>query len=596
MRTYMAKEGIGMDAALKEYLKSLIPVGFPDGRELLKEGIALGKNVKVPRNKFLEKNGCSNYLEYRKKRLAEGKQTWQLLLGLATLEEELEAIKKVDEFNQKNAYLGMEISGVQSIPSQIVGLPHEYWDTFPKQTSYEMRDPADWKAHSDAAPIQISWQDFHLACPASLQTTINALEAGADRLGCFSTLIWEYVGYHDEVNRFSDMVRSLGIVSTKKDLHIDIVTYPEDGMPGFFLDVVSWVGYTMVEHYIACSLCGTLFSVSYGGLLTDIQLRMAYALAMHKLFSTPDHFGVVYYNGGTVDQIAHQVNANYGTSVPEMFMQVLVNLKYNLPIIINPVAVTEALRTPSFEELIDITAAGMRAESKAKEWLPLIDFSPIEALSDKLVEKGTIFFHNIMNGFREAGVDVEDPLQMIIMLRRINSAKFEQCFHPSLEEFGSFTPYFPTQFGLQTMKMKEEIVQDLKSKDYSLNGKKVVCASADVHSYGLMLVDNVYSELNASVVNGGVSMEPAAVLDLANEEDTDVVCISCHCGQSLSYAHAITSLAKERGKKYKVIIGGMLNALLPGNDLPVDVTNLINETGVCGTNDFCEAIDYINGK
>lgn len=584
-----------MDTAQKEYLKSLIPVGFPDGRQMLREGIELGRNVSVPRTRFLERNGCANYLEYRKKRLAEGKQTWQLLLGLATLEEQIEAIRKIDEFNRQNAELGMEISGVQSIPSQIVGLPHEYWETFPKQTSYEMRNPADWKAHTDAAPIQVAWQDFHLACPASLQTTINALEAGTDRLGCFSTLVWEYTGYREEVRRFSDMIRSLGILSTKKEQCIDVVTYPEDGMPGYFMDIVSWVGYTMVEHYIATTLCDTLFSVSYGGLLTDIQPRMAFALAMHKLFSTPDHPGVVYYNGGTVDQIAHRVNANFGTSVPEMFMQVLLNLKYNLPIIISPVAVTEALRTPSLEELLDITAAGMRAESKAKEWLPLIDFTPIEAMSDEFVEKGTLFYNNVMRGFKEVGVDIEDPLQMVMMLKRINPAKFEQLFHPSLEQGGAFTPHFPTQLGRKTMEMKDEIVRDLKDKHYSLSGRKIVCASADGHTYGLMLVDRVYSELNANVVNGGVDMEPSAVLDLANEEDTNLICVSCHCGQSLSYAHRITSLAKEHDKKYKVVIGGMLNALLPGNDLPVDVTALINETGVCGSNSFEEAINYLLG-
>ena len=521
--------------------------------------------------------------------------TWQLLIGLATLEDELDAIKKIEEFNQRNAAEGMEISGVQSIPSQIVGLPHEYWDKFPKQTSYEMYDPADWKAHTDAAPIQVAWQDFHLACPAALQTTINALEAGTDRLGCFSTLIWEYPGYHEEKQRFSDMVRSLGILSTKKELDIDVVTYPEDGIPGYFLDVVSWVGYMMVEHYIATELCNTLFSVSYGGLLTEVQPRMAFALAMHKLFSTPDHPGIVYFNGGTVDQVAHDINCNFGTGVQEALIQILFNLHYNLPIIISPVSVTECLRTPSLDELIDIAAAGMRAESKAKEWLPLMNWEPIETMSDLMVEKGTKFFNNVMLGFEEAGVDTRDPLQMIMVLKRFNPVKFEQSFHPSNQEFGCFKPYCPSQLGRQTMDMKDEIVDELKKKGMALNGQRIVCVSADGHSYGLMLIDNVYTEMHAKVINGGVDVEPAGALDLADEEGASIICISTHCGQCLSYAQSITDLAKARGKKYKIMMGGMLNALLPGNDLPVDVQDLVRETGVCGTNDFCEQINFILG-
>lgn len=584
-----------MEESLLEYIRSLIPQGMPDGRKLLEEGREMGKTIQVPRTKFLEKHGCKSYLEYRKKRLAEGKMTWQLLVGLATLDDEIDAIRKIDAFNQRNAAEGMEISGVQSIPSQIVGLPHEYWDKFPKQTSYEMYDPSDWKAHTEAAPIQVAWQDFHLACPASLQTTINALEAGTDRLGCFSTLIWDYTGYYEEEKRFSDMVRSLGILSTKKDLDIDVVTYPEDGIPGYFLDVVSWVGYMMVEHYICTELCDTLFSVSYGGLLTEVQPRMAFALAMHKLFSTPEHPGVVYFNGGTVDQLAHDINCNFGTGVQEMLIQILFNLKYNLPIIISPVSVTEALRTPSLDELIDIASAGMRAETKAKEWLPLMDWTIIEDMSEYMIEKGRKFYENVMRGFEEAGVDTKDPLQMILMLRHFNPVKFEQAFHPSNQEFGYFKPYCPSQLGRQTMQMKDDIVADLKQKGMHLNGQKIVCVSADGHSYGLMLIDNVYTEINARVINGGVDVEPAGALDLADEEGASIICISTHCGQCLSYAQSIMDLAKARGRTYKIMMGGMLNALLPGHDLPVDVQDLVNETGVRGTNDFCEQINFILG-
>ena len=391
------------------------------------------------------------------------------------------------------------------------------------------------------------------------------------------------------------MVRSLGILSTKKELDIDVVTYPEDGIPGYFLDVVSWVGYMMVEHYIATELCNTLFSVSYGGLLTEVQPRMAFALAMHKLFSTPDHPGIVYFNGGTVDQVAHDINCNFGTGVQEALIQILFNLHYNLPIIISPVSVTECLRTPSLDELIDIAAAGMRAESKAKEWLPLMNWEPIETMSDLMVEKGTKFFNNVMLGFEEAGVDTRDPLQMIMVLKRFNPVKFEQSFHPSNQEFGCFKPYCPSQLGRQTMDMKDEIVDELKKKGMALNGQRIVCVSADGHSYGLMLIDNVYTEMHAKVINGGVDVEPAGALDLADEEGASIICISTHCGQCLSYAQSITDLAKARGKKYKIMMGGMLNALLPGNDLPVDVQDLVRETGVCGTNDFCEQINFILG-
>ena len=55
-----------MDEALREYIKSLIPTDYPDGRTLLEEGRAIGKTIQMPRTPFLEKTGCKSYLEYRR--------------------------------------------------------------------------------------------------------------------------------------------------------------------------------------------------------------------------------------------------------------------------------------------------------------------------------------------------------------------------------------------------------------------------------------------------------------------------------------------------------------------------------------------------
>ncbi len=228
-----------MNQELKEYIQSLILEGFPDGNKLVQEGREMARDIKIGESRFLKETGFKSHLDYRKKNLAEGKQTYQLLVGLSTLEEELDAIKQIDEFHRRT---GFEVRSLQSIPSQLVGLPPEYWENAPKPTSYMMEKEEDWKAHTDAAPVDICWQDWHMASPNNLETTKYALEAGSSRLGCFSTIIWDYPGYSDEVKRYSDMCRTMGILSAKKEEGMDCVTYPEDGMPGFFMDVVTYMG------------------------------------------------------------------------------------------------------------------------------------------------------------------------------------------------------------------------------------------------------------------------------------------------------------------------------------------------------------------
>ena len=581
-----------MDEGLKEYIKSLIPHDFPDGRGLLEEGRAIGKGLKIPKNLFLQKYGYDTYLDYRKDCTAKGKIVWQLLVGLSTLEEELDAIRQLSDFSDRT---GLNIKSMQSIPSSLVGLPLEYWENAPKPTSYLMKEEADWQSHSDAAPVQVVWQDWHLACPNCLETTLYALKAGTPRLGTFSQLIWNYPGWDDEVNRFSDMVRSIGVIASKRDDFISVDTYPEDGMPGYFLDVVSYVGYMMLEHYIISNLCGARMSISFGGLLTDIQPRMAFAMAMHKLYGSYDEPILSYYNGGTTDQWDHDIESNYGIGVQEMLIQILVELKYKMHTAISPVAVTERLRVPTLDELLNIAAAGARAEEKAHEWLPLMDFTPLEALRDELIERGTVFYFNIMNAFEEAGVDIKDPLQMIMMIKRFNPTRFEMSFHPSIREKGEFIPYYPNRIGKETLAMYEQKTRELSRKKYDsiMNGRKTVVASADGHSYGLLYIEKVLQGLGTNVLNCGVDASPADLLDLADEEDTDLIMISIHCGQVLDYCSQLLNLSELRGKKYRFFVGGMLNAMLPGNTEPIDVTDRLREMGIHAYNDLEDSIKLI---
>ena len=99
------------------------------------------------------------------------------------------------------------------------------------------------------------------------------------------------------------------------------------------MDVASFVGYEMVEHYIIEDLCGARMAFSFGGLLSEIVPRMSFALAMEKLYGTPDHPFVTYYNGSTNEQWDHDIEANYGLGASEMLIESIINLKYNMPAI-----------------------------------------------------------------------------------------------------------------------------------------------------------------------------------------------------------------------------------------------------------------------
>lgn len=143
--------------------------------------------------------------------------------------------------------------------------------------------------------------------------------------------------------------------------------------------------------------------------------------------------------------------------------------------------------------------------------------------------------------------------------------------------------------------MQDEKIADLTAKGLgtALQNQRVAVASGDGHSYGLMYVDKVLAGVGAQVANGGVDLAPAELLDLADEEETDLVFVSLHCGQVLDYSRQLLELAKLRGRSYRIFVGGMLNAMVPGYTEPIDVTDRLLEMGIHAHNDLEDSIRKI---
>lgn len=581
-----------------EYVKSIRENldKLPDGYQVLKEGEEIGRGIEMKKSLFLEESGYETYAAYKKDYAEKGKNTWEILLGLGNLEEQIAAIKETYEYAQRT---GLSIQTVQVIPSFLITLPEEYRKNAPKPTSYVIEKPQDWLDHQAGVPLQILFEDQHLSCPNSLETTINAVRAGSARVGLISQFIWSQPGFTDDRQHMIDMVKSIGIVKSKKDDFIICDTYLDDGFPGYAMDCVTYVGYALLEHYIVHELCGARYQVSWGGLLSEGKNRLAVGLAIHELLSTDEQPALSYINGSTTMQWDHDIDANYGPSVQEMLLEALADLHYKLQLTINPVAITEKITTPTIEELLNIFSAGQRAMERAEDWEDMMDWRPLEKIRDYLMIEGKKFFENALNILEAAGVNIKDPLEMFMTLKKLNPSKFEGTFHPYYSEDPAYTPKYPTVLGRDTLKMQEEVIADIKNrgmKEDALKGKRVVVVSGDGHAYGLLLVDGVLSSFGAETVNGGVDIDPSVALDLADEEGITDIGISVHIGQSIDYARQIMKLAEKRGKKYRIFMGGKLNAILPGETETQDVTDLIKKEGVYASNDLYDTISIIRDE
>ena len=580
-----------MNPVTIEYIRSLKPAPHVDGRELVKKGIEIGNGFEAPLTWY---EGYANHMEFKKACQREGKIYWSLLMGLATMEDELAAVRKIDEFQKRT---GFKLGSLLHIPSGNVALPKEYRENAPKTTSFILEDLEDWLALRNAAPIDISLNDHHLICPNSIETTVNALKAGAVRVGSFGQFLWDYPGFTDNVKRYSDMVTSLGLMASKRDDMFCVETYLDDSFPGYFMDCASYVGYALIEHYICTKLCGARYVISFGGLLSEGHTRIAVALALHELMGTEEQPVLTYINGSTNMQWDHDIDGNYGFAAQEMLLEICAEKKFHMSLGINPVSITEKIAVPTLQELLNIYACGKRVEEKADEWMPLIDWSPIIRMKDVMVEEAKRYFKNAMDAFCAAGIDTEDPLEMLLMLKGFAPQRLESAFHSSTVhgQNPEVVPFYPTVLGRQTQQMRDEIVRQLESDGYagSLAGRKIIVASGDAHAYGLMLVDGVLHAMGAETVNIGVDMDPVDVLDAADEDGTPYVGISCHNGQALDYGRQLLHLAAERGREYVIFMGGKLNSILPGDAEPTEVGAMLCEMGIQADNNLKTTVALI---
>lgn len=570
-------------------LRALYPEELPMGKTLVEEGVEIGKTFEAGYNRFNLESGFDSHIAYKKDCMSKGKIVWQLLLGLGNLDDQIEGIKEIYEYCRR---LNFEMNVIQCIPSPVIALPVELRDKAPRTTSYMMDSFEDYKKHVDAAPMEFIWGDHHLCTPDSINSTINALKAGSPHIGEFSQFIWDHPGFDDDVKRYSDMVRAMGIMKSKRDRYFMVESYLDDGFPGFFMDLVSYAAYALLEQYITVELCGARYSCSFGGLLAECESRIPLAMALSDLLSTEEQPALSYINSSTTKQWNHDIDANYGFSAQEFLLEILAERKYRMGLGVSPVSITEALQVPTARELCNILSVGMRQLENIEEWDRLIDWTAYERKRDGIKEKAVSMFNNIVEGFKAAGIDTRDPLQWILILKKFNKSSFEMMFHPSVEEFGEFKPYYPTELGRDTIQKRDAIIAKMEEDDLEgkLAGMKILVASADTHTYGLNLVEGALKWAGADVVNGGLDMEPIDLLDIADEENTNLIGVSAHNGQALGFARQLTELAKDRGKEYFVFMGGILNGILPGHSEPSDVSEMIDELGIHADNDIEKTI------
>lgn len=555
---------------------------LPKGRALVEEGVKLGAAAEHGVSAWSAKTGYKSDGEYRRDMAARGELTWSFIMGLASLDEQVEGLREIDAACERH---GVRIDRGSVIPSPLSGLPREHRSSLPKTTSFILDGREDHIRIAQAAPFLPVFGDFHIGSPAALENTLDAMAAGCPTHGIFSQFMWTLPGWDDEVAALVANIKAVGAVASRYAEKETVESYLDDGAPSHFADHVSTVGYALIERHVVCDLCGARYSASFGGLISSLSTKIAVLLALNQLLST-DVPGIAYVYGTTTDSNAELPISNYGQSSVETLLLAATEKRFRTGASILPVPIYEKVRVPSAAEIFELHTVCHEAIRHADELAGAMDFASILATRDILIQQGRVFAQNALREIASLGWDTNDPLQMLLALRRIGPVELERLAHPrgcGDDKDKTIDPWVPTELALMSQKMCADEIAAVRAAALggALRGKRIVVGSSDTHTFGLQVLTAVLEAFEAETVSGGSDMDEVDFVRLARETHADAVAVSAHNGQCLAFSRGLLKLIDEAGLSCPVFIGGQLNGYVnPEDKLPQDVSPQLREAGV----------------
>jgi methylmalonyl-CoA mutase cobalamin-binding subunit len=554
---------------------------LPSGAALVEAGLALGATVETGRCAFCRAHGVRSEVEYKRTRIAAGELQWSMIMGLASRAEQAEGIRFLHEFGERT---GVVIDRGLIIPNWLTGLPERLRERAPKGTSFVLGGTEDHVELAEAAPIMPCFNDFHIGSPAAVPNTLAAIEAGGTYTGVLAQYVWTLPYVESDVEVVAENVKAIGAVAQKWSDEVVVDSYLDDGLPAEFADNVSMIGYALLERYVVEELCGARYATGFGQLLAHIPTKIAVWLALHDVLAD-DHPPLSYLYGNTIDASDSLPVGNYGISATEIAAFAATERRYRTGVAFMPNPITEKLRVPTVQEIADIHASARAAAAKGADLASVIDFTSIEQTRDLLAEQGRAFFRNTIEGLPAFGVDVRDPLQVLLGIRRLGAQRLERLFHPGERDESrpnGIVAFSQTEFTRRSAELVAEEVRRIREHGWgdAVRGRELIVGSSDTHVFGKFVVASVLRALGADVTDAGVDRNPEDFAALLRHAGPDAaLAISTHNGQCVHYARRMMEIVAAREPRPQVFIGGKLNSIEDGDSEPRDATELVRGTG-----------------
>jgi len=552
---------------------------LPSAPELLAEGRRLAQMAGVGACPFLSTYGVACESEYKRRRAAERSIMLHAQIGYRSLDKSRRAYAGI---YARLAAAGYRVDRYGICLDWSMGYPASRRAGMPRGTGLILAGPEDFAALTGSAPVAPHFGDFVIGTLAAVENTTAALAAGATAIGNLGQYFtFRLPRWHDDVATTAATVTALALCAAQP-VEVLIHSNLDDGFAALFTDLACAIGAVLLERYLVEELIGGRVSHCYGHTFAEPLTRLATQRALAQVTATP---GSMIYGNTTI--YGEEPLANYANLASYLLVDIVGQQARPTGHALNPVPVTEALRIPEIDEIVDAHLFANRLIERAAGYLPLVDFAAVDRTAQRLVEGGMRFRDRVLAGLAAEGVDTRDPVELLLALRRAGARRLEELFGPGEPDAAAFRGRTPV--------VRATTVAALEARGAALAGRLSATEQAevrraglaacvtctDVHEYGKLLLEAALRSLGVRLIDGGVSADPDAVVAAARQGGADLLAVSTYNGVALSYLRALRAELARAGLDLPIFIGGKLNQV-PDDGLasmPIDVSAQLRGLG-----------------
>ncbi len=549
---------------------------LPDARELIARGHALAQDWQVQPGAFLKHHGVACEAAHKRAMAADGKLMQHAQIGWRDPAKSGDAWA---EIHDRCAARCVSIDRYGICLDWSMGIPRDDRKRAMRGTGLILNAPEDFARLTEAAPVAPHFGDFVLGFPASVENTCAALAAGATSIGNLGQYFtFRLQNHSDDVTCTTATLAALALISAQP-VPILVHSNLDDGFAALFGDLSSAMGAVLLERHIG-KLAGVEISHCWGHHFSDPVRRLAFHLALSDVSDTP---GTMVYGNTTSYRGTPQ--ENFASLSSYLSIDIAGQLLKPTGHAINPVPVTENQRIPDVEEVIEAQLFAARLAEHQHRHMTLLDETPARALANRIVAGGRLFFDNAIRRLASAGIDTDNPFEMLLAIRRLGDRRLEAMCATGSDKI-------PSDIAEEVAEMAEVHLSRVPVADRQALANlnvRIVTATTDVHEHGKLVLDEVLSGAGATLIDGGTSTEPRALAATAMDENADAIALSTYNGVAMSYYNA---LREHVGKQIPILIGGRLNQVPDSSNtsLPVDVGDQLTASGALVCREIEDAV------